>query len=55
MHSKYLYLAVEAFAAGVMKAFDLVVCKIFNDDGAWHWLYHCSRKSRFSNSFNYKK
>ena len=25
---------VEAFAAGVMKAFDLVVCKIINDDGA---------------------
>ena len=24
---------VEAFAAGVMKAFDLVVCKIINDDG----------------------
>ena len=26
---------VEAFAAGVMKAFDLVVCKIINDDGAY--------------------
>ena len=25
---------VEAFAAGVMKAFDLVVCKIINDNGA---------------------
>ena len=25
---------VEAFAAGVMKAFDLVVCKIINDDGS---------------------
>ena len=24
---------VEAFAAGVMKAFDLVVCKIINDNG----------------------
>ena len=24
---------VEAFAAGVMKAFDLVICKIINDDG----------------------
>ena len=24
---------VEAFAAGVMKAFDLVICKIVNDDG----------------------
>ena len=23
---------VEAFAAGVMKAFDLVICKIINDD-----------------------
>ena len=25
---------VEAFAAGVMKAFDLVICKIINDNGA---------------------
>ena len=24
---------VEAFAAGVMKAFDLVICKIDNDNG----------------------
>ena len=24
---------VEAFAAGVMKAFDLVICKIINNDG----------------------
>ena len=24
---------VEAFAAGVMKACDLVICKIINDDG----------------------
>ena len=26
---------VEAFAAGVMKAFDLVTCKIVNDDGEY--------------------
>ena len=26
---------VEAFAAGVMKAFDLVACKIVNDDGEY--------------------
>ena len=24
---------VEAYAAGIMKAFDLVICKITNDDG----------------------
>ena len=37
---------VEAFAAGVMKVFDLVTCKIVNDDGEYGCLLYTSPSPR---------
>ena len=41
---------VEAYAAGVMKSFDLVVCRITNDDEVEGWASSGSAKNSHVNS-----